>query len=102
MLVYKLDKTTNIVKKVETSNDIRISPRFVSKSVPVNITFKEAINAEATIVVTSLDGKVVAKRRVGAGETSVYISTEGMAAGLYNFTVFSKGRVVEDGKVIVK
>jgi len=102
MLVYKLDKTTNSVKKVKTSNDIRILPRIVNNPQPVSITFKEAVNTDVNVVVTALDGKIVTKRNVRAGETSVDISTAGLATGLYNFTVLSKGRVVENGKVIVK
>lgn len=102
MLIYKLDKKTSSAKKLVTSNDIIISPRVVSKSQPVNISFKKAISADSNVIVTSLDGKVMAKRTVKAGETSVDISTSGMAAGLYNFTVINKGKVVENGKVIVK
>lgn len=102
LLVYKLDKATNSVKKVETLNDINISPRMVSKSQPVTITFKETADAGTNVLVTSLDGKVMTRSCVKAGETSVDISTSGMATGLYNFTVISKGRVLENGKVLVK
>lgn len=102
LLVYKLDKATNGVKKIETSNDINISPRIVSKSQPVNITFSQAASAESSVLVTSLDGKIMAKRRVNAGEKSISINTARMATGLYNFTVLCKGKVVENGKVIVK
>lgn len=100
--IYKLDKSSNSVKKAKTVDGIRISPRLVSKSQPVNIAFKQAASAGTSVVVTSLDGKVVARRTVNAGDTSIDISTTRMATGLYNFTVFAKGKVVENGKVIVK
>jgi len=66
MFVYKLDKTTNSVKKVKNSNDIRISSRIVSNPQHVSITFKEAVNTDANVVVTALDGKIVTKRNVRA------------------------------------
>lgn len=100
--IYKIDKTASSVKKVKTLSGIKIAPRVVGKSHPVNIAFSHEAGEGTTVVVTALDGKVVAKRNVDAGETSIDISTARMTSGLYNFTVFSKGKVVENGKVIVK
>lgn len=102
LLIYKLDKSSNSVKKITTANDILISPKFVGQRQPVSIDFSQPTSTPASVVVTSLDGKMVGRYNVKAGETSVKISTTAMASGLYNFTVYGKGGVLENGKVVVK
>lgn len=102
LLVYKLDKETSSAKRIVTSKDILISPTFVKDSQPVTITFKQPTSSRVCVTVTSLEGRVVAKRVVEAGTAAVDISTSGMAKGMYNFSVWGQGHVLENGKVLVR
>lgn len=99
---YEIDPTSSSVKAVRTS-DVKISPRALRRSENVTIETGETdAKVSREVVVTSADGRVIDRRTIPAGVTSTQISTGRMASGLYNFTVYAKGKRLENGKIIVR
>lgn len=102
--LFRIDKSANMVSEIKAVGKMRISPNPVLRNEPATVDFGENSNnvARRTIIITSSSGQRVSQTPVSKGETSVKVNTSNMSAGVYNFSVIEKDKVVDNSKVIVK
>ncbi|MBQ8220102.1 MAG: hypothetical protein IJZ31_02665 [Bacteroidaceae bacterium] len=101
---YEICKETSSINFVrETRAAMNISPTIAERDTQITITLNDDNNGVAReLVVTSVNGQLVERRGIPAGENTVKVSAAMMRSGMYNFTLQKKGQVVDNGKVIVK
>lgn len=101
---YEICKETNSINFVrETRSAMNIAPTIADRDAQITITLNEENSSVAReLVVTGVNGQLVERRDIPAGENSVQISASMLRSGMYNFTLQQKGQVVDNGKVIVK
>lgn len=100
--LYEIDGLRNSVKEISASA-LNIFPRSVRRNETVTVeTGEETVNEKREIVVTSTDGSVMERRSIPAGEKGIQMGTSRLSAGVYNFTVYSKGKRVDNGKIVVR
>ena len=100
--MYEIDGLRNSVKEISASA-LNIFPRSVRRNETVTVeTGEETVNEKREIVVTSTDGSVMERRSIPAGEKGIQMGTSRLSAGVYNFTVYSKGKRVDNGKIVVR
>jgi len=101
---YEICKETNSINFVrETRAAMNIAPTIAERDTQITITLNDDNNGVAReLVVTSVNGQLVERRGIPAGENTVKVSAAMMRSGMYNFTLQKKGQVVDNGKVIVK
>ena len=68
----------------------------------VNIEFKEPIVNDCELIVTTVDGRICKKALISSGSESVKYDTRDLAKGIYNFTVVQSGKIVENGKIVIR
>ena len=68
----------------------------------VTIDFKEPTKEECELIVTTTDGRMCKKESIAAGSENIKYNTRAFAKGIYNFSVMQKGKVVENGKIIIR
>lgn len=95
---YEINPQQNSIKAVQTS-EVKISRR--SDNVTIE-TSGAAAGQSREVVVTSMDGRTVARCGIPAGETTTRISTARLAGGVYNFTVYAAGKKLENGKIVIR
>ena len=101
---YEICKETSSINFVrETRAAMNISPTIADRDAQITITLNDDNNGvPRELVVTSVNGQLVDRREIPAGENTVKVSAAMMRSGMYNFTLQKKGQVVDNGKVIVK
>lgn len=101
---YEICKETNSINFVrETRAAMNIVPTIADRDAQITITLNDDNNGVAReLVVTSMNGQLVERLDIPAGENTVKVSAAMMRSGMYNFTLQKKGEVVDNGKVIVK
>lgn len=101
---YEICKETNSINFVrETRAAMNIAPTIANRDAQITITLNEEnSNVTRELVVTGVNGQLVERRDIPAGENSVQIPASMLRSGMYNFTLQQKGQVVDNGKVIVK
>lgn len=101
---YEICKETNSINFVrETRGAMNIAPTIADRDAQITITLNdENSNVARELVVTGVNGQLVGRRDIPAGENSVQIPASMLRSGMYNFTLQQKGQVVDNGKVIVK
>ena len=101
---YEICKETSSINFVrETRAAMNISPTIADRDAQITITLnEESGNVARELIVTSVNGQLVERRDIPAGESSVQIPASMLRSGMYNFTLQKKGQVVDNGKVIVK
>ncbi len=52
--------------------------------------------------ITCVNGKLIERRTIPAGENTFKVNAAMMRSGMYNFTLQKKGEFVDNSKVIVK
>lgn len=52
--------------------------------------------------ITGVNGKLIERRTISAGENTFKVNAAMMRSGMYNFTLQKKGEFVDNSKVIVK
>ena len=99
----KKDGATGIQKVREMRGGMNIRPTVANRDEEITITLNdENSNVARELVVTGVNGQLVERRGIPAGENTVKVSAAMMRSGMYNFTLQKKGQVVDNGKVIVK
>lgn len=94
---------TNIQKVREMRGGMNIRPTVANRDEQITITLDEENSSVAReLVVTSVNGQLVSRRTIPAGENTIQVNAAMMRSGMYNFTLQKKGQVVDNGKVIVK
>ena len=102
--VYEINKETNSINFVrETRTAMNIAPTLAERDAQITITLNDTNgNVARELVITGVNGQLVERRDIPAGENSVQIPASMLRSGMYNFTLQQKGQVVDNGKVIVK
>ena len=102
--VYSIDAEADKITELKTSRGVRAYPNPVGRGemVTVELPTAEEEAGQRTVCVTSMDGRVLLKESVAAGERTVQVPVQGMPSGVYNFTLTEDGRVVENSRIIVK
>ena len=98
--LYRIDPTTSSVKRMENVQ-LAIRPNVVDRSSMVTVELDDTDTARE-LVVTGMDGRIVERRDIPAGERQIQVPAARMASGMYNFTIRKRGAVEKNGKVIVK
>jgi hypothetical protein len=98
--IYRIDPTTSSVKRMENVQ-LAIRPNVVNRSSMVTVELDDTDTARE-LVVTGMDGRIVERRDIPAGERQIQVPAARMASGMYNFTIRKRGTVEKNGKVIVK
>ncbi len=94
---------TNIQKVREMRGGMNIRPTVANRDEQITITLDEENSSVAReLVVTGVNGQLVGRRTIPAGENTIQVNAAMMRSGMYNFTLQKKGQVVDNGKVIVK
>ena len=100
---YELDKTTTSVKQVSQNSSTRITPRMPRRNEMVTVELdKNVSNVAHEVVVTAMNGKVVGRQSIPAGEHRARLSIGAMSGGVYNFTIFENGKRIDNGKIIIR
>lgn len=97
LYVFEPDNSGNIdlVEKVNAKNDRSLDTNRGIVTVDI-----DAEQAGGEVVVCTTDGKVMANKRVGVGQTQ--INDQPLPAGLYVVSLIKDGRVVESEKYLVQ
>ena len=100
----RIDKGTNNIQEVRRIKGcMNIAPAVANRDEQITITLNDDNNSAAReLIITGVNGQLVERRTIPAGENSVKVSAAMMRSGMYNFTLQKKGEVVDNGKVIVK
>lgn len=98
--IYRIDPTTSSVKRMENVQ-LAIRPNVVDRSSMVTVELDDTDTARE-LIVTGMDGRIVERRDIPAGERQIQVPAARMASGMYNFTIRKRGTVEKNGKVIVK
>ena len=97
LYVFEPDNSGNIdlVEKVSAKNDCSLDTNRGIVTVDI-----DAEQAGGEVVICTTDGKVMANKRVGVGQTQ--INDQPLPAGLYVVSLIKDGRVVESEKYLVQ
>ena len=99
---YLIDSQTNSIQAV-SADFVKIFPRMAGRGESITVeTSSDAAGQRREVVVTAMDGRIVSRVAVPAGETVTRISTSRMAGGVYNFTVYAGGKKIENGKIVIR
>lgn len=101
---YEICKETNSINFVrETRGSMNIRPTVANSDEEITITLNEEnSNTARELIITGVNGQLVDRRDIPAGENTVTVSAAMMRSGMYNFTLQKKGEIMDNGKVIVK
>lgn len=101
---YEICKETNSINFVrEMRGAMNIAPTIADRDAQITITLNdENNNAARELIITGVNGQLVDRRDIPAGENTVTVSAAMMRSGMYNFTLQKKGEIMDNGKVIVK
>ncbi len=100
--LYAIDAQTNAIQTVQ-ADFVKIFPRMAGRGESITVeTAGEAAGQRREVVVTAMDGRIVSRVAVPAGETVTHINTSRMAGGVYNFTVYAGGKNIENGKIVIR
>ena len=82
---------------------MNIRPTVANRDEEITITLNdENSNAARELIITGVNGQLVDRRDIPAGENTVTVSAAMLRSGMYNFTLQKKGEIMDNGKVIVK
>lgn len=101
---YEICKETNSINFVrEMCGAMNITPTIADRDAQITITLNdENSNAARELIITGVNGQLVDRRDIPAGENTVTVNAAMMRSGMYNFTLQKKGEIMDNGKVIVK
>ncbi len=100
---YEIKKDGSGIQKVrEVRGGMNIRPTLADRDAQITITLDDESNVARELFITGVNGQLVERRTIPAGENTVQVSAAMMRSGMYNFTLQKKGEIVDNGKVIVK
>ena len=100
--IKKSANSTNIEKVRDIKGCMRVRPTVADRNEEISITLDDDNNTARELIITSVNGKIVERRNIPAGENTVKVNAAMMRSGMYNFTLQKKGEIVDNSKVIVK
>lgn len=100
----RIDKGANSVQEVcKVNGRMNIHPTIADRDAQITITLDDDNKSmDRELIITGVNGQLVDRRTIPAGENTVKVSASMMRSGLYNFTLQKKSEIVDNGKVIVK
>lgn len=96
--VFRYDKNTTSLQNVVERAPFSIR----KKSECVEINLGRECEKQCEIVVTSVEGKTYMRQTVSVGTKTVNINTNRLVNGIYNFSIIEEGKVVDNGKIIIR
>ena len=101
---YEISQETTSINFVrEMRGAMNIAPTIADRDAQITITLNdENSNTARELIITGVNGQLVDRRDIPAGESTVTVSAAMMRSGMYNFTLQKKGEIMDNGKVIVK
>ena len=101
---YEINKNTNSIQKVrEMQGSMRVNPTVADRNEEITISIDDDNNNVAReLIITGVNGKLIERRTIPAGENTFKVNAAMMRSGMYNFTLQKKGEIVDNSKVIVK
>ena len=101
---YEINKNTNSIQKVrEMQGSMRVNPTAADRNEEITISIDDDNNNVAReLIITGVNGKLIERRTIPAGENTFKVNAAMMRSGMYNFTLQKKGELVDNSKVIVK
>jgi len=78
------------IKQVEIGSGVRLSPNPVIAGQNVNLQFAQALNANATLTILDITGRVIKNETITANSQQHPINTSGMQPGTYIIRVVSE------------
>ena len=101
---YEINKNTNSIQKVrEMPGSMRVAPTVANRNEEITISINDDnCNVARELIITGVNGKLIERRTIPAGENTFKVNAGMMRSGMYNFTLQKKGEVVDNSKVIIK
>lgn len=101
---YEINKNTNSIQKVrEVKGSMRVTPTVANRNEEITISINDDnCNVARELIITGVNGKLIERRTIPAGENTFKVNAAMMRSGMYNFTLQKKGEFVDNNKVIVK
>lgn len=102
---YEIKKNGNnsSINKVRDVRGMNIRPTVAGRNENITITLNDGDkDTERELIVTGVNGQLVERRTIPAGENRLEINAGMLRSGMYNFTLQKKGTFLDNGKVIVK
>ena len=102
---YEIKKSgtgASIQKVREMRGGMNIRPTVANRDEQITITLDDNKDVARELIITGVNGQLVERRTIPAGENTIQMNAAMMRSGMYNFTLQKKGKVVDNGKVIVK
>ena len=101
---YEINKNTNSIQKVrEVKGSMRVTPTVANRNEEITISINDDnCNVARELIITGVNGKLIERRTIPAGENTFKVNAAMMRSGMYNFTLQKKGEFVDNSKVIVK
>ena len=100
--IKKNGSSSSIEKVREIRGSMNIRPTVADRNEEITITVNDDNNVARELIVTSVNGQLIERRAIPAGENTIKVNAAMMRSGMYNFTLQKKGEIVDNGKVIVK
>ena len=102
--LYEINKNTNSIQKVrEVKGSMRVTPTVADRNEEITISINDDnCNVARELIITGVNGKLIERRTIPAGENTFKVNAAMMRSGMYNFTLQKKGEFVDNSKVIVK
>ena len=95
--IYRYDKESTAVEKVNEYKVPSIRKRENLVEIELN-----GVGNNSKIVISNMSGQICETHQIADGTSSVSLNTSSMKPGIYNFTVYSKDRIVENGKIVIR
>lgn len=101
---YEINKNTNSIQKVrEMPGSMRVAPTVANRNEEITISINDDnCNVARELIITGVNGKLIERRTIPAGENTFKVNAAMMRSGMYNFTLQKKGEIVDNSKVIIK
>ena len=102
--IYEINKNTNSIQKVrEVKGSMRVTPTVANRNEEITISINDDnCNVARELIITGVNGKLIERRTIPAGENTFKVNAAMMRSGMYNFTLQKKGEIVDNSKVIIK
>lgn len=102
-IFYLIDKESTGLQTVQNTAAMKVFPTLASPSDAITIELNaEGGDASRHLYISDAAGRIVDSRIVEAGKNSVSIDAGRFRSGMYNFTLEENGRVVDNGKILVR
>ena len=100
---YLIDKESTGLKTVQNTAAMKVYPTLARPSDAITIELNVAGgNTLRHLYISDAAGRIVDSRTVEAGKNNVSVDGGRFRSGMYNFTLEENGRIVDNGKIIVR